>query len=205
MLHTYIANTLLTVKPVGAAISLIDSKQVPLSVSICKLIGILDHSADINPVDVPIELIDHIIVSGPYMSLDLFNNGTYDTMVLLDKVFLCKEFLIPVDVKVNKIQIIHRFALNEYGQEEKGNGKQMKIYVHMQGSFLLNQFVEQIDKEILTQNNSPFTEIFMKMENFDLSQGVECMNGDWAYDECIFKDALQFLNRTVGCALTLRR
>ena len=119
--------------------------------SICKIIGILDHAADINPTDVPIKFIDQIIVSGPNISLDIFNrNDSYETLTILDKVFVCKEYPIP-DVKVKRIHIMHRLALNKDGYENKENGRQMKIYVHMQGAFLLSEFVEEIE----IQSDSP--------------------------------------------------
>ena len=197
-------NSLFMEKPTGAAISLIYTKQVPLSVSICKIIGDVDQASEINPTDEPIEFIDQIIVSGPSTNLNLFTNDSYEKLAIFDKSFICKEYPIP-DVKVNRIHIIHRLFLTRDGYENKENGKQMKIYVHMQGAFLLSEFVEEIDKELLTNVNIPFTEIFIKMDNFDLSQGIECMNEDQAYDDCIYRNTLQFLNDTIGCSLHLRR
>ena len=185
---------------------MIDAKDVQFSVSICKINGTLDQADEKSPIDVPIEFIDQIKVSGPNTSLNLFSgNESYTTIAILDKVFLCKEFPIP-DAKVNKIRIIHRLYV-EYGREDGKDtvleyGKEMKVYVHMQGAFLLDQFLEEIDKEIL---KLPFSEFHLKMENYDLSKGLECMGGDQAYDECIIRDTLQFLNDTVGCSLPLRR
>lgn len=193
-------------QPIGAAIGLVDTRNVPISVSICKLIGSVEQATGKTPTDVQIEFIDQIIVTGPNMDLKLFDgNATYDSMAVLDKVFLCKEFPIP-DAKVTSIRIVHQIGLSDsiyYGAEE--NGKQIKIFVHMQGAFLLDQFVAEIDHALLTNFETPFYDVFLKMENFDQSHGIECMDEKHGYDACIFKDTLTFLNETLGCSLPLTR
>lgn len=184
---------------------MVHTKHVPISVSICKILGKLETAVHFTPTAVPIEYIDKIIVSGPNSSLELFiGNGTYETMVILDKVFHCKEFAIP-DSNVNNIRIIHRIAINKYGKYDKENGKGMKIFVHMQGALLLNQFVEEIDQNLIDDEEIPFSTIYLKLENYGLSQGVKCMEKGKSYDKCIFEDTLMFLNQSLGCALPLKR
>ena len=185
---------------------MIDTNRVQISVSICKII---ESAADQNPTHVPIEYIDKILVSGPNMSLDLFNgNGTFETFVILDKALICKEIPIP-DVEIKNIIIIHQIGMsdmvNKNGKWIKADWKNIKIFVHMRGAILLRQFLEEIDPAILTNNEMPFYNAFLKMENFDKSHGIDCMDENQGYDECFFNDALNFMNETLGCSLPLIR
>ena len=52
----------------------------------------------------------------------------------------------------------------------------MKIFVHMQGALLLNQFVEEIDQNLIDDEEIPFSTIYLKLENRCGENTIEASN-----------------------------
>ena len=132
--------------------------------------------------------------------------STYQRLNLLDLVLLCKEFPLPTGTNVHSIRIVHRMGFfGAYCNDNHGLGKEMRIYVHMAGTFLLSQFLAEISKDVLFDCDSLTTNLILKMENFHLSQEIVCMAKEQSYDACIINEAYRFLNETLGCSLALDR
>ena len=187
----------------GASLNLVDRRYASISISVCEIIGDVQQATVHDHLKTQIEFIKYLDVQGSHMNkLIAVENSTFDRLVIFDIVFKCKEFPIPDDAV--EVKIVHTIGLNNNGNIAKENGNRVVMFVHMKNSFLRAE-LKQIQKDLYDDFDIPFSEIYLDLTVYERLSDGKCTNGLDALDDCMYDNAINYLNDNIGCSVKLKR
>ncbi len=178
-------------KPTTASIGFVESKDLPISFTLCKHIRELKFDGNFASHKYPHWMDIRLIYN--LSELQIMDNKTltYEFITYAENPLMCKEFDFTGYEK-KKIRI-----LKEYGY---GLDKNLFLYIHQPGMFFLKEFKLHYDSihdlnEILK----------IDVESYDILNDPHLTCSSVSHFNCTNKEIIKEYNKTYGCSYPIQR
>ena len=183
--------------PHGVELKMVDTKDVPISLSFCKVVQ--DHRENVDGLLFEQQLIQlkEIYVnteSGTTVLHSTTETVTYDFIVALDVPFLCKEYRLPATT-ISSVVVRH-----DAGQAKNKN---FHLFLHPSGKFLASEYLLRYSNTYFHAQVDGVSKL--RFDTYDLtsSPNIACKNVD--FDACKTLKIIQDYNNSFGCSYPVQR
>ena len=184
-------------KPSGASFDIINTKDVGISLSFCKVVDNLNRNYNGTMLKETIEPLVELNIKLENGTLYLKNNNEtaeFEFITSMPEPYLCKEFKLPKK-EILFIEIYH----NAYDSRNFN----FHLFIHPTNMIYKQEFVIQYPNTIFHKPNDGISNL--RIESYDLTTNpvVTCGNSD--YHECKSDRIVSEYNKTLGCTYPLKK
>ena len=185
-------------KPTTASIGFVESKDIPISFTLCKNIIELKFDGNFTSHKYPHWMDIRLIYN--LSELQIMDNKTlpYEFITYAENPLMCKEFDFTGYEK-KKIRI-----LKEYGY---GLDKNLFLYIHQPGMFFLHEF-GLLYKNTQFHYDSEYDlneNIQIDVKSYDISNDPHLTCSRGSHFNCTNKEIIKEYNKTFGCTYPIQR
>ena len=183
-------------KPTTVSLELTDSKDIPISFTLCKFIYGIKFDGMFT--DHTISRIKNITVVYKNTKLELLDKKdlAFEFVSYLDYPMMCKEFDLA-NIDKDRIKFV-RDALNE--------DNNLHLYIHQPGMFYIQEFKLKYPNRFFRTNNVDDTNENAKVlvESYDISDDPHFPCSSEIHQECVKREIIRIFNSTYGCTYPLQ-
>ncbi len=185
-------------KPTTASIGFVESKDLPISFTLCKNIIQLEFDGNFTGHKYP-HLKDIEIISN-LSELQMMDNKsfTYEFVIYSENPLMCKEF----DFTGYEKDMIR--ILKEHGQNIDAN---LYLYIHQPGMFFLQEFglIFENRKFHYDDNYDLNENVGIDVKSYDISNDPHLTCSRVSHFVCTNKEIIKEYNKTFGCTYPIQR
>lgn len=194
--QAWICSSKYTELPTGAAVDVINTKDVSISFTFCMIVYNLMQNSNGRLFDTEISQLVSITAFTKEIPLHLVKEGqklNYDYIALIPEQYICKEFPLP-KTEIEKIEITHEAFL------ENSN---FHLFIHQTGMFLNPEMVVQYSNKIF--HKSFDGNVQLQLESYDLKDSTKISCRDVDLHSCKMERIILEYNKTIGCSFPVQR
>ena len=186
-------------RPTTASLEMIDSKDIPISFTLCKFMyGSSGSRFDGNFSRHTITNMKNVSIVYDNKEFDFLDQKdlTFEFVSYLDDPMMCKEFDLA---NIDKDRIIFvRDALNE--------DNNLHLYIHQPGMFYIQEFKLKYPNRFFRTNKVDDTNENAKVlvESYDISDDPHFPCSSEIHQECVKREIIRLFNSTYGCTYQLQ-
>ena len=187
-------------KPTTASLETIDSKDIPISFTLCKIIYNAKFDGKFN---------DHTLTDMKNISIVhnntniefLYKSGlTFDFVSYLDNPMMCKEFDLA-NTKKNWIQFVRSSVV---WNEQNNN---LHLYIHPRGMFYNQEFRIKYPSNLfrLNPNDETNENARVLIESYDISDDPHLTCSSEIHQKCVIREIIRMYKSSFGCTYPIQR
>ena len=183
-------------RPTTAIVEIIDSKDIPISFTLCKVI--YGSRFDGNFSRHTITNMKNVSIVYDNKEFDFLDQKdlTFEFVSYLDDPMMCKEFDLA-NIDKDRIKFV-RDALNE--------DNNLHLYIHQPGMFYIQEFKLKYPNRFFRTNKVDDTNENAKVlvESYDISDDPHFPCSSEIHQECVKREIIRIFNSTYGCTYPLQ-
>ena len=185
-------------KPTTANVKLVESKDLPVSFTLCKLINKLEFDGNFHKHTE--SSLKNITILYYDTDLEMMENKkiTFEFISMTENPLMCKEFDFT-GLDKDAIRLVR-----EIGHHIEKN---LHLYIHQPGMFLYHEFRSkyQSDKFNFYDIKDTSQNVKIEIESYDISNDPHLTCSFIPHLDCTNKEIIQIYNSTFGCTFPIQR
>ena len=184
-------------KPTTATLEMIDSKDIPISFTLCKVM--YGSKFDGNISRHTLTSIENVSIVYDNKAFDMLNKKhlTFEFVSYLDDPMMCKAFDLA---NIDKDRIIFvRDALNE--------DNNLHLYIHQSGMFYMQEFKLKYPNRFFRTELVDVSNENAKVliESYDVSDDPNFSCSSEIHQQCVNREIIRIFNTSFGCSYPVQR
>ena len=185
-------------QPTTASLKLVESKDLPVSFTLCKFINGLEFDGNFNKHTE--SSLKNITIVHNNTEIEILGNKnfTFEFISMTVNPLMCKEIDFS-GLDKNSIRLVR-----EFGWEIDSN---LHLYVHQPGMFHFNEFGIKYQSEKFNYDTKDDTSqnVKIKIESYDISNDPHLTCSSIPHLNCTNKEIIKLYNSTCGCTFPIQR
>ena len=184
-------------KPTMATLEMIESKDIPISFTLCKTFYNKEFDGNFN--GHTLSNIENISVVYNNTKSDILDesNLAYEFLSYLDAPMMCKEFDLA-NIEKNWIKIV---------RDSNNWDNNLHLYIHQHGMFYMQEFKLKYPSNLFKLSPSDKTNEFAKVlaESYDIQDDPHFPCSIEIHQDCVNREIIRIFDSSIGCTYPIQR
>ena len=187
-------------RPTTASLEMIDSKDIPISFTLCKFIygsrfdGMFSSHNLTNT--------ENISLAYDSKQFDILQKKalSFEFVSYLDYPMMCKEFDLA-NIEKHWIQFVRYF------KSRSEQNRNLHLYIHQPGMFYLQEFRIKYPSKLfkLNPNDKTNENAKVRFESYDISDDPHFPCSSEIHQDCVNREIIRISNSSYGCTYPIQR